>query len=654
MTIVVTCTACHYQFRVDSQHAGKLIRCPDCRVAVPVPSEVSPSTSSPSLRSVRGTGSLSQEMPRRTAGSGSQPAVRATTRASRRAAPIDPNRYKAPVSPIRIVAIVAGGIFTVGLLALVAFRLGQGGSNSDEANNTSQNTDSAETGATQSDSIPGRVPGDLNSADATPPANPPELAAGSGTNIIPTPPHANASMSPERRSSAADSPAPTTPSTADGLANAPLAAAPDLAAAVVSAAPIRNPVPESPQPPTTQNPISQPTTPAEELALADLIERVDPSIVRVDIVTQRGSGHGSGFIVDASGIVVTNYHVVETGSRGSVAFKSGLEIPIEGYLYLNHRTDIAILKINPDKSPVPLKPVPLASELPRKGEGVVAFGAPLGLDFTASDGMVSAIRDASDLKESIGLADHSGTWIQTTAPISPGNSGGPLVNRRGSVVAINTLTMSVGQNLNFAISAVDIQDAMKNRSSVVTPMSPEAAPSHDGVPLDEFDERSLVDAIGTERGERLLREIKSVMLIRRAFTYDVLGTVTSAVDSEARNALTKAGIRESITANSAMIVMMTLKSAGNGSRLWITSQLVVRERMGGRDQAVMVWEKTGEVGSISDQALFSGNLPMGLKKDISDFFRGLRVDIMNARKAVPKPADGGDDTNKSPGDAKAD
>ena len=101
----------------------------------------------------------------------------------------------------------------------------------------------------------------------------------------------------------------------------------------------------------------------------------------------------------------------------------------------------------------------LADALPRKGESVVTFGAPKGLSFSASEGIVSAVREGKELTDYVeGLP---GTWIQTTAPISSGNSGGPLVKRDGRVTGMNTMVLLTGQNLNFAISSVDVADVLK-------------------------------------------------------------------------------------------------------------------------------------------------------------------------------------------------
>ena len=90
---------------------------------------------------------------------------------------------------------------------------------------------------------------------------------------------------------------------------------------------------------------------------------------------------------------------------------------------------------------------------------MAAFGSPQGFSRSVSDGIVSAIRERAEVVY-FGL-DQSVTWVQTTAPISPGNSGGPLVNMKGEVVGVNTIIYTgsekVAQNLNFAVSSVHVQ-----------------------------------------------------------------------------------------------------------------------------------------------------------------------------------------------------
>ena len=195
---------------------------------------------------------------------------------------------------------------------------------------------------------------------------------------------------------------------------------------------------------------------AEQGNLSDLIDKIDASIVRIDVTKGVGKGVGSGYVVDGDGLIATNYHVIVGASEATAVFKNGEKASILGTLMWDDKRDIAILKI--DKRS--LVALPLAASPPRKGESVVAFGAPVGLSFSASEGIVSAVRDGKELGEDE-KDGRPGTWIQTTAPISPGNSGGPLVNREGQVVAMNTMQLSIGQNLNFAVSSMDVAAALK-------------------------------------------------------------------------------------------------------------------------------------------------------------------------------------------------
>ena len=156
---------------------------------------------------------------------------------------------------------------------------------------------------------------------------------------------------------------------------------------------------------------------------------------------------------------MTNYHVVERAKSMQARFTDGTTVPITGFLCLVAAKDIAVIRCSDRREPTPFLQVP--QKLPRKGDTVVAFGSPRGLSFSASEGIVSGIRSEEELAE-IGIKK-SGKWIQTTAPISPGNSGGPLVNLTGQVVGMNTWARidNASQNLNFAISAADILAAVE-------------------------------------------------------------------------------------------------------------------------------------------------------------------------------------------------
>jgi hypothetical protein len=150
------------------------------------------------------------------------------------------------------------------------------------------------------------------------------------------------------------------------------------------------------------------------------------------------SGLGSGFVVDKSGRIATNLHVLGEGGALSVVLPDGREVSDVEVLATDGSHDLAVLRVHARDLP----PVPLAdSDRVQAGDRVVAIGHPLGLENTVSDGLISAVRK---LKDDL-------TVLQISAPISPGSSGGPLFNERGEVIGISTLIANAGQNLNFAI-----------------------------------------------------------------------------------------------------------------------------------------------------------------------------------------------------------
>jgi serine protease Do len=152
-------------------------------------------------------------------------------------------------------------------------------------------------------------------------------------------------------------------------------------------------------------------------------------------------GQGSGFIIDKSGYIVTNNHVVENADKITVILKDETQYEAE-VVGLDPVTDIALLKVDPKKA---LSAVRLgnSSEL-RVGEWVAAIGSPFGLEYTVTAGIVSAKGRV------IGSGPYD-DFIQTDASINPGNSGGPLINMQGEVVGINTMIIAAGQGIGFAI-----------------------------------------------------------------------------------------------------------------------------------------------------------------------------------------------------------
>lgn len=207
--------------------------------------------------------------------------------------------------------------------------------------------------------------------------------------------------------------------------------------------------------------------------IAEAVEKVGPAVVRInasrtvasqDVPDEFNSppfrrffgengpmrqprvqrGTGSGFIVDANGLILTNAHVVDGADRVSVVLRDGrrLEGRVVGE---DPATDVAVVKVEATNLPT----VPLGnSDQLEPGEWAIAIGNPLGLDNTVTAGIISATGRTS---AQIGIPDRRASFIQTDAAINPGNSGGPLLNQNGEVVGMNTAIIGDAQGLGFAI-----------------------------------------------------------------------------------------------------------------------------------------------------------------------------------------------------------
>jgi V8-like Glu-specific endopeptidase len=177
----------------------------------------------------------------------------------------------------------------------------------------------------------------------------------------------------------------------------------------------------------------------------------------VSIVMSDKEGHpiaqGSGFFISKDGRLVTNYHVIKNGSSAVVKRPDGAFFVVDGVLASDKDRDVAIVKVNGNS----FKALTLGdSDRLQVGEEVVAIGNPLSLESTVSNGIVSAIRT---------IEDEGGKFVQITAPISPGSSGGPLFNMAGEVVGITTSHIKGGENLNFAIPINAVKPTLLPRLS---------------------------------------------------------------------------------------------------------------------------------------------------------------------------------------------
>lgn len=166
---------------------------------------------------------------------------------------------------------------------------------------------------------------------------------------------------------------------------------------------------------------------------------------------------GSGFILE-NGKVVTNLHVIEGAKYGYVLENgSSKKHSIKGYFQIDKINDLAILYV----PTLTAQPLAISNiEKPEVGEKIYAIGNPKGLSGTISEGIVSGIRSLENK-----------SLIQITAPISPGSSGGPVINNKGEVIGVAVGTLTSGQNLNFAIPVNLLTNLANKGTSSITSLN---------------------------------------------------------------------------------------------------------------------------------------------------------------------------------------
>jgi len=189
--------------------------------------------------------------------------------------------------------------------------------------------------------------------------------------------------------------------------------------------------------------------PTAESGSASTQIRPDPDDVLTIVALDREGQpirQGSGFVLTADGLAGTNYHVLQ-GARSAIAqCCNGRVFEVSQIEGLDEKKDLILFRMrlrDGNGAPRDLHPVDLeTSPNEQVGEKVTVVGSPQGLENTVSDGILSAVREYDSIR-----------YLQITAPISPGSSGGPVFNESGRMIGIATFQMKEGQNLNFAISS---------------------------------------------------------------------------------------------------------------------------------------------------------------------------------------------------------
>jgi putative serine protease PepD len=178
------------------------------------------------------------------------------------------------------------------------------------------------------------------------------------------------------------------------------------------------------------------------------VNRIYAAVQKGVVQVRSGAGSGTGFVIDGDGSIVTNAHVVEGTSQVSVRFDDSGRSVRADVRGTDQSSDLAVLRVDPGDVGTSLKPLPLGdSDKVQVGDLAVAIGYPLGLDRTATAGIVSGL--GREIRAPNGFSIDK--VIQTDAPINPGNSGGPLLDARGRVIGVNSQIATAGSRGNVGI-----------------------------------------------------------------------------------------------------------------------------------------------------------------------------------------------------------
>ncbi|MBK9072611.1 MAG: trypsin-like peptidase domain-containing protein [Myxococcales bacterium] len=188
---------------------------------------------------------------------------------------------------------------------------------------------------------------------------------------------------------------------------------------------------------------------ATTLSVKQVAVRTKPGIVRVEA---GGDRVGSGFVVDARGLIVTNLHVVAGTAEIKIRMASGQELRVVQIAAVDPQRDLVLLRVSPPDE-IPALRLGDSSKV-EAGDPVISIGNPLGVfDYTISDGLISSVRVLSPQL----------TVLQISAPISQGSSGGPIFNSYGEVIGISTAIVNGGQNINFALPSNYVRPLLEEK-----------------------------------------------------------------------------------------------------------------------------------------------------------------------------------------------
>jgi len=178
------------------------------------------------------------------------------------------------------------------------------------------------------------------------------------------------------------------------------------------------------------------------LSPEEIYEKISPSVLTLEV---ENSDHerfvGSAFLVLRPGLAVTAWHVLHDAQKIEAWFSDHRRVKVVGLVARDEKLDLALIEIEANSHPR----TALSTNKVRVGARAFVIGAPKGMDFSMADGLISQVRELDGVSQ-----------YQLSCPISPGNSGGPVLNDRGEVVGVVSWRKAGAQNLSFAVPSLDV------------------------------------------------------------------------------------------------------------------------------------------------------------------------------------------------------
>ena len=258
---------------------------------------------------------------------------------------------------------------------------------------------------------------------------------------------------------------------------------------------------------------------SEPFSVKSVVQTAKNAIVLVVASDSEGNelSQGSGFVIDASGTIVTNYHVMDGASTAVVKFYNGTFAPVEGVLSFDSDVDLVLLQTSSHDTQSVELGNPEAAEV---GETVVVIGNPQGLEATVSEGIISAIRPGK-----------GGRVIQFTAPVSAGSSGGAVLNTRGEVIGVTSFTVETGQNLNFAYPVENVYRLLADKK--LRSLQSVFSDTRKGIVTEEVAlEFEALDALNRRNYRLAKRKYEQILEADPYSTVGLIGVGTAMVLSE--------------------------------------------------------------------------------------------------------------------------